>query len=78
MVVDLRGILSNETLLSQLPFLSDAKEEILKLEKESVDKVDLSEDETPVVQPGMVQPVEEQPAEGQQVESPFSDETTSE
>lgn len=45
MVVDLRGILSDETLLSQLPFISDAKEELLKIDKESIDRIDLGDEE---------------------------------
>ena len=78
MVVDLRGILSNETLLSQLPFLSDAKEEILKLEKESVDKVDLSDTPVVTLPPGNDTAIEGPVGEPAVVESPFSDETTSE
>ena len=41
MVVDLRGILSDETLLSMLPGINDPAEEILKREEEAVDGVDL-------------------------------------
>jgi SPP1 family phage portal protein len=45
MVVDLRGILSNRTLLSQLPFVSDPVVEMDRVREENEDWVNLEEEE---------------------------------
>jgi hypothetical protein len=42
MVVKLRGIISDQTLLSQLPYIDDVPRELQPLENEAVGSVDLS------------------------------------
>ena len=42
-VVDLNGILSQETLLAQLPFISDPTKEMERIKAEQIEDVDLDE-----------------------------------
>jgi len=44
MVVKLKGIISDETLISQLPFIENPSEELKKLALETSDYIDLDKD----------------------------------